>query len=50
MQTLFFILCAVVACLLSFIFGILVGIKDCKRRFSIPYGAVGVDNDGYIYS
>lgn len=47
------VLLALVAtlCILSaFYCGILVGIKDCKRRFGIPKKAVAADDDGYIYS
>lgn len=30
--------------------GIILGMADCKRRFGIPKGAIGVDDNGYIYS
>lgn len=50
MQTLFLVLALCVALGLGFCFGVVVGIKDCKRRFNIPLGAVGVDNDGFVYS
>lgn len=50
MQTLFFLLALAVALGLGFCGGVIVGIKDCKRRFGVPLGAVGVDDNGYIYS
>ena len=36
--------------LAGFYAGICFGVSDCKRRFGIPKSAVGVDEDGYIYS
>lgn len=42
----FYVLVVVVA----FCGGVCVGISDCKRKFGIPKSAVGVDEDGYIYS
>lgn len=30
--------------------GICLGIANCKRRFLIPKGATGVDDNGYVYS
>ena len=34
----------------SFLAGAVVGIRDCKKKFAIPKGAVGVNADGsYIY-
>ena len=46
MNSLFFILCALVVLVLVFYAGIIVGIADCKRRFQVPKGAVGVDKNG----
>lgn len=47
----FIILGAALALLISFCAGALFGIADCKRRFSIPKGATGVDVDGnYFFS
>lgn len=51
MTTLLFFLVAAVALLLAFCFGVVVGIKDCKRRFNVPPGAVEVDANGeYIFN
>lgn len=46
----FYLLVCIVGVLGAFYAGILFGIHDCKKRFSIPKGAVGVDEHGYIYS
>lgn len=43
-MNLFFII--LVAIVLAFYIGIIVGIADCKRRFQVPKGAVGVDEHG----
>ena len=42
METIFIVLVAVVAMLMAFAFGIIVGIKDCKRRFNIPAGELPI--------
>lgn len=48
---LFIILVAAAALVIAFYAGALFGIADCKRRFSIPKGALGVDVDGnYFFS
>ncbi len=49
MEMVLFLLMAVVALLAAFYAGIVVGIKDCKRRFKIPYGATGVNSEGVYY-
>lgn len=49
MLTFFFVLGLLTALLIGFVIGALVGIKDCKNTFGIPVGAVGVNDDGYIY-
>ena len=38
------------ALLTVFYCGICLGIANCKRRFLIPKGATGVNDNGYIYS
>lgn len=44
------IICLACVCLLGGLFaGIIIGITDCKRTFQIPKGAMGVDENGYIY-
>lgn len=35
---LLFVLVFLVSVLFAFLFGVIVGIKDCKRTFNIPYG------------
>lgn len=41
------VLCVLAGCVI----GVMIGIRDCKRTFDIPYGAVGVDEDGnYTFS
>ena len=50
LQTLWLILALLSACGIGFAIGVIVGIVDCKRMFGIPKGAVGVDENGYIYS
>lgn len=34
---------------IAFYAGIFFGIHDCKRRFKLPKGAQGVDDNGCIY-
>lgn len=50
MNSLFYILLFVLVALIAFYGGIFVGIKDCKRRFNLPVGSCGVDDDGNICS
>ena len=50
MNVLFYLLAGAAVLLAVFAFGVLIGIADCKRRFGVPKGAVGVDDNGYIYS
>lgn len=48
---LFYILLFIVSCCFSFYGGVLLGIKDCKRRFMIPKGATSALADGrYLYN
>lgn len=49
MTCVFYALLVCVVALGIFYFGITVGISDCKRRFQIPHGAVGVNENGYYY-
>lgn len=42
MEMILFLLVVFVWTLFSFGFGIVVGIKDCKRRFNIPLGEMPV--------
>lgn len=48
MTVLFYLVLALVV-LVTLYAGIVIGVSDCKKRFNIPKGAIGVDNDGYIY-
>lgn len=50
MNVLIILLASAIVLLAVFGAGILVGIADCKRRFGVPKGAMGVDENGYIYS
>ena len=51
MNVFFYLLAGSVVLLAVFAFGVLVGIADCKRRFQVPKGSVGVDANGnYIFS
>lgn len=50
MENVFFFLLCFLAIAFAFYGGIILGIADCKRRFGIPKQAIGVDDNGYIYS
>lgn len=49
-MTVFLWLLQILGILGAFYGGIIVGIADCKKRFNVPKGATGVDDDGYNFS